>query len=101
MDHDQMSCLLEKKMPLMNDSEIKRGKAVEDERKGKRDAKIAELASENFGFSALDHNGMLTAHPVMAGIIRRALREAYEAGGADLARLMMDQVLGKMPEHGE
>ena len=101
MDKEQLARLIERKMPPMSDADVERGKAVDDDRKSKRDRKVAELASENFGVSASDENGKMTAHPVIAGIIRRALREAYEAGGADLAVTMMDQVLGKMKEHGQ
>lgn len=60
----------------------------------KRDAEIARLAESLFGVRTSHSDGIATQYPVMAGVIRRALLDAYEAGqmamGTQMLREMFD-----------
>ena len=46
----------------------------------KRDMLVDELALSSFGIAAHHSDGISAAHPSLAGVIRRALREAYQGG---------------------
>ena len=60
---------------------------VVDERGKALSAKMAEcvdqLALENFGIAKQFSDGISMAHPAVAGVVRRALRDAYGRGLVD------------------
>lgn len=58
---------------------------------------VDRIAEELLGVRAEHGDGIYTQHPVMAGVLRRALREAYNKGAGDCARLFVDVMLKKTP----
>lgn len=80
MDREVKRKLMEGGPP--SPEEIKRGDATSKQLAEEREQAIAEIAQTYLGVMPNHSDPIYTQHPVMAGIIRKALHEAYTRGQA-------------------
>lgn len=73
----------------------------EVEREVQKVSALEKLAVQNFGIHRDMGDGEFTMHPVMAGIIRRALSEAFDAGIAQTASMILTTMLARRPTQPE
>ena len=60
---------------------------------------VSRLALEGFGIALSHSDGIWMLHPALAGVVRRALRDAFDAGAGavtkEIITAMLDAKVGK------
>ena len=77
----------------MDDETRRKMLAWEKEHQAGKDAVVAEIAERMLGVRPEHGSTIYTQHPLMAGVLRQALGEAYEKGKADVAALLLKRML--------